>query len=447
VGPEGIQPASETLSLMEEGPARYWRAPTLCWWVGTNGSALSALTGTGIMLSVMLLAGVLPGLACVLLWAVYLSLVAVGSVFFSFQWDILLLETLALAAFVAPWKVWAPGLASDRPPSRVAVWLLRLLLFKLVFMSGVVKLTSGDPTWRDLSALEYHFWTTCLPVWVGWHVHWMPEMFHRVSTALMFVAELGVPFLVFTPSRFRAGAAVLITLLQLGIAATGNYGFFNLLTVVLCLMLVDDSLFGVSPGPPGAGSRKPSRWGHGLAWTMMGVFVMLSGIQMQGRFAGYDSLPRFAIVAVQAVQPFRTINGYGLFANMTTVRREIVVEGSNDGKTWTPYEFQWKPGDPDRRPEFVQPHMPRLDWQMWFAALGSPRSHPWFISFMRRVGEGSPPVLGLLGSNPFPERPPRYLRAVVWDYRFAEPSVREASGSWWVREEIGAYCPVLDVAR
>ncbi len=451
VGPAGILPAEEHLALVEvaaPGAAKYFLAPTLCWWIGAGEAALESLYAAGVMLSLALLAGVMPGLVCALLWLTYLSLVVAGNVFFGFQWDILLLEALALAAFVAPWKPWAPGLVAERPPPRVAVWLPRLLLFKLMFMSGVVKLTSGDPTWRDLTALEYHYWTTCLPAWPGWHVHWLPPVLHKASTALMFVVEIGVPFLMFGTARLRVIAAVVIAGFQIGIAATGNYGFFNLLSVVLCLMLLDDSIFGYRPPEqPGRPASQPGRVQHWAAWAMMAVFSVLSGIQMQGRFLGYDTLPRFAIETARVAQPWRTINGYGLFANMTTERREIVVEGSYDGVEWRPYEFRWKPGDPQRRPEFVQPHMPRLDWQMWFAALGNYRSHPWFVPFLGRVAEGSPEVVSLLGTNPFADRPPRYVRAVLWDYRFAEPEERAATNAWWLREEIGAYCPPLDAER
>jgi len=450
VGPEGILPAGDHLELVETvspGAARFAVAPTLCWWIGTSDAALQSLYGAGVLLSLALLAGVMPGLMCALLWLLYLSLVVVGNVFFSFQWDVLLLETLALAAFVAPWKPWAPGLATDEPPPRVAVWLVRLLLFKLMFMSGAVKLASGDPTWRNLTALEYHYWTTCLPAWPGWYAHWLPATLHRVMAVLMFAGELAVPFLVFTTTRLRAIAALGIALLQGAIAITGNYGFFNLLTIALCLMLLDDSIFGFDAAEHPFQPLRRRRVVRGLAWAMAAVFGVLSWAQLQGRLLGYDGLPRFALEVVRLAQPWRTINGYGLFANMTTERHEIVVEGSYDGKTWKAYEFRWKPGDPARRPEFVQPHMPRLDWQMWFAALGSYRAQPWFVPFLGRVAEGSPPVVALLGSNPFPDRPPRYVRATLWSYRFAEPEAHAETGAWWVREELGLYCPVFDAER
>jgi hypothetical protein len=450
-GPRGILPAGEHLELVEAaapGVARFWQAPTVCWWIGTGKTALDALWALGVLLSLALVSGVMPGLTCVLLWLVYLSLIVVGNVFFQFQWDVLLLETLAVAAFVAPWKLWAPGLVAERAPPAIALWLPRLLLWKLMFMSGIVKLTSGDPTWRNLTALEYHYFTTCLPSWVGWHVHWWPPALHKAATVAMFVAEIGVPFLIFGTARLRMVAAAVIALFQVGIAATGNYGFFNLLTIVLCLMLLDDGRLGLRPAEsPAERPSPPGRIWRGCAWAMMAAFVVLSWVEMQGRFFGYGTLPRFALEAARIAQPFRTINGYGLFANMTTERREIVVEGSYDGNEWKAYEFRWKPGDPNRRPEFMQPHMPRLDWQMWFAALGSWRSQPWFAPFLGRLSEGIPEVVRLLGSNPFPDAPPRYVRAVVWDYRFAEPAVHEATGAWWVREELGLYCPPIDAVR
>jgi len=453
-GPDGILPAGAYLEYARDadGAAPIARLPTLCWWLGTGNTTLEAICATGAALALCLALGVFPGLVSLILWAFYLSLAVACTTFLNFQWDALLLETGLISVFVAPWQTWAPGLCSERPPSHTALFLLRILLFKLMFLSGVAKLASGDPHWRDLTALEFHYWTTCLPTWIGWAVHQLPAGFHRASVAGMLAVELAVPFLLFAPiRRVRTAAVVLLAALQIGIALTGNYGFFNLLTLVLCIPALDDAaLLACLPSRLHARIPQPdpetriASWRHAPALVIAATVVPLSLAQMQARVFGHRSLPPLALRALEAVAPFRSVNSYGLFANMTTHRHEIEVEGSADGKRWRTYAFRWKPGDPARRPEFAGLHMPRLDWQMWFAALSDWRSQTWFTRFLERILEGSAPVLNLLAADPFPGRPPRFMRAVVWDYHFTTAAEWSKTGAWWSRNRLGLYCPVLE---
>ena len=233
---------------------------------------------------------------------------------------------------------------------------------------------------------------------------------------------------------------------QVSIMITGNYCFFNWLTLALCVLLLDDGVW-----PRGWGERVqrvaaiPRRGGWG-AWIRMPVLALLflmSLVPLVGALrlatAPLGPLPRIYGLA----SPLRTVNSYGLFAIMTTKRPEIIVEGSADGVRWLPYEFRYKPGDVGRRPGFVAPHQPRLDWQMWFAALSEYRQEPWFLNFCQRLLEGSRPVLGLLEKNPFHAAPPRFIRAVVYDYHFTDAAARRATGAWWRRDMKGLYCPVL----
>jgi hypothetical protein len=450
-GPEGILPAERFLTAVRDsyGGAAPGAVPTLCWWFGTGAESLEAMCAAGVGLAALLALGILPGPASLLLWGIYLSVTVACTEFLSFQWDTLLLETGLLAVFFAPWKVRAFGLVRDKPPSRTVLLLLRFLLFKLMFLSGAVKLASGDAVWRNLTALDFHYWTTCLPTWTGWWAHRLPLAADRVCAAGMFVLELGVPFLVFAPYRpLRVAAFALLVALQIGIAATGNYGFFNLLSLVLCVTALDDTaLRGLvprrgkpAPVPPADAWVAPLR--RVPAFVLAAAVLPLSLGHMQARLLGADTVPGPMLSWMRAAAPWRSVNAYGLFANMTTTRREIVVEGSSDGEEWLAYEFRWKPGDPSRRPGFVQPHMPRLDWQMWFAAL-SGRPPAWFTSLEERLLEGSPAVLALLGTNPFPDAPPRFLRAMIWDYRFADPAERERTGVWWVRTRPVPYGPTL----
>lgn len=461
VGANGIVPASETMDAVRQhfaqthvGLDRYRRFPTLCW-LGASDRALAAQCATGTILSVLLLVGIAPAPILFLLWLIYLSLSTISQEFLGFQWDILLLETGFLAIFFAPLQLF-PLLKNAAPPSRLMLWLLRWLLFRLMFESGCVKLLSGDTTWGNFTALFYHYETQPLPTWIGWYAHQMPHAFQKSSTALMFFIELVVPFLIFFPRRIRHLGCLLFILLQIFILLTGNYCFFNLLTIVLCFTLLDDFAFQklfrlkfqmLEAAPP----RSKLRWTGFVTVPLACLVLAVSLVQAALFFTEHplrvsDSGPSKVVKAYLWLGPFRTFNTYGLFAVMTTVRNEIVIEGSNDGTNWLAYEFKYKPGDINRHPEFVAPHQPRLDWQMWFAALSDYRQNPWLVRLCVRLLEGSPQVLDLLGHNPFPTFPPRYVRAVVYEYHFTDWPTRRKTGAWWRRELKGMYLPVISAS-
>jgi hypothetical protein len=314
-----------------------------------------------------------------------------------------------------------------------------------------VKLMSGDETWRHLTALEYHYYTQPLPTWTSWYMQQLPGWFQQLSVILTFMAELIVPVLIFGPRLWRQAACAALIGFQLLIAATGNYGFFNLLTIVLCLLLVDDEVFptrlrarmGVEPDLISAGRRRP--WPRWLIISVVTIVFALTAVPFLENCRLITDWPESLVKLRQGIASFQTFNRYGLFAVMTTDRKEIIVEGSNDGKTWIPYEFKWKPGEVGRWPAFTTPHLPRLDWQMWFAALGDYRRSPWFMTFQIRLLQGSPEVLRLLEKNPFPDHPPRYVRAILYEYYFTDFAHRKETGAWWRRELQGAYCPVISL--
>jgi hypothetical protein len=452
-GSSGILPIGEYLSGIAArfGTPPYALLPTVLWFDASDAMLLR-LCDAGVVLGLVVVAGLAPGPCLAALWILYLSFVSAGRVFLSFQWDMLLLETGVLALFVAPWSLW-PRRPTTPEPSRIGVWLVRWLLFRLMFASGVVKLVHDDPsmpTWHDLTALTYHYETQCLPPWTAWYAHHLPLWWQQLSCAVMFVIELAVPFLIFGPRAARLIAAAAFIFFQLLIIATGNYTFFNWLTITLAVMLCDDQALAailpkrLVPRGDGAVTRTAAHRIRLAVQTPLAVVLLIaSTLTFAQQMAGRDVLPAIADPLLQRLQPFRSVNGYGLFARMTTVRNEIVIEGSNDGTTWLPYEFAWKPGDVMRRPAFVAPHQPRLDWQMWFAALTPYRANPsqWFDRFLQRVMTGEPSVLALLASNPFPDAPPRYLRGVVWEYHFSEPG--DPSGAWWRREWRGPYAPTI----
>jgi len=412
IGARGILPFGEYLRAVRDawGGAAYWNVPTVLW-----------LHPTGMALQAVWLAGCFCGLVaaltrwqraplalCFVLW---LSLCSVGQDFLSFQWDVLLCEVGFLAIFA--------------DASRVLVWLFRWLLFRLMFFSGAVKLLSRDPTWRDFTALNYHYYTQPLPTPLAWYMQQLPAWFQKASVGVVFLVEILVPFLYFAPRRVRRVAAWITIGFQTIILLTGNYTFFNWLTIALCIWLF------VEPGAPTGRGYKPA------PIALASLIGVLSGLLCLQLFS--LPLPPGGEAALRMVEPLRIVNSYGLFAVMTTTRQEIVVEGSNDGVTWLAYQFPYKPGDVNRRPPIVAPFQPRLDWQMWFAALGSYQNNRWFGNFVLRLLQGEPSVLRLLSYNPFPNSPPAYMRARTYLYTFTHFGAR----AWWAREETGTYLPVV----
>jgi lipase maturation factor 1 len=460
IGSNGIVPVAQTMGAIKQqtnnmglGWSRYYRVPTLCW-ISSSDGFLKFQCAAGTVLAVLLIVGIAPAPCLFLLWLIYLSLCTVSDQFLGFQWDVLLLETGLLAIFFAPWQ-WLPRRpAREPPPSLFALWLLRWLLFKLMFRSGCVKLTSGDPTWRHLTVLNYHFETQPLPTWIGWYAHHFPEWIHKSDTVVMFVIELGIPFLIFLPRRPRQLACLAFVALQFFILLTGNYAFFNLLTMVLCLTLLDDAaLQKCLParwcGWPDSDRRVTDRplgpVRGALMFPLVAIMLLTSLVQFVAMFHPPIRMPRKLLIPEEIVAPLRSFNGYGLFQVMTTSRLEIIVEGSDDRLTWQEYEFKYKPGDLNRRPRFVEPHQPRLDWQMWFAALSDYRDNPWFVNFCVRLLQGSPQVLALLEKNPFPNAPPKYIRAVVYEYHFTDAATRKKTGEWWRRVPVGIYLPAVSL--
>ncbi len=481
IGSRGILPARDFFAYLERvlgagALERFVNVPSLLWF-GAGDGALHMLCAVGVLLSLLAIAGMVTAPVFATLWICYLSLVWGGQTFLAFQWDTLLLEAALCAVVLAPvgWPFrgpagahggaerraltasvraafqTAPNLAAARP----GMWLFRLLVVKLMFLSGAVKLLSLDPTWWRLTALDVHYFTQPLPVAASWYAHHLPDWFHRLSVLVMFGVELVVPWLVFS-RRLRKSGMWLLLALQFLIAATGNYGFFNLLTVVLCLSWLDGPLFpGAAKRSDAAATRPTGAPGFTavartrLRWVVTATILLLS-LSVTARELtrslprGPDTPSTTVRVAdlvnrvlvdppapvLRAIAPFRSINGYGLFRAMTTSRPEIVVETSADGVTWSELAFRFKPGDLERPPRAAFPHMPRLDWQMWFAAL-DPAGADWLGSFVERLFEGEPAVLRLLGEASRQAEPPRYVRLRLYAYAFSEPGT---GAGWWRRE-------------
>jgi hypothetical protein len=388
-----------------------------------------------------------------------------------YQWDALLVEATFLALFVTPSGLRRGGPHTESGPPRFAIWALGWLLFRLMLLSGAVKILSEDKLWRAMTALGVHFQTQPLPTPLSWWVHHMPQGIHRFCCGAMFVIELGFPWLLLAGRLGRRSAAAAFVGLMGIIALTGNYCFFNLLVAALCLPLVDDLFWariqlavegwlprfgGLSAHTselewkrsalPKPAFEPPGKLWMGVSVFALGVALWASCLQTGMQLFRWRNVPRWVAFPLEVASPFRIANPYGLFAVMTEHRPEIVLQGSDDGKTWKEYEFKWKAGALEKAPRFVAPYQPRLDWQMWFASLGQLRNNPWFSNFMLRVLQGEPRVLNLLAENPFPEKPPRLLRALLFQYRFSTPEEREQTGVWWQRDDRGDYCPPVTLS-
>ena len=412
-GSHGIAPAIHLLAAMRAqlGSRAFLYAPSL-FWVHSSDSALTTFCLLGCVCGMLLLAGLLSRWMAAACFVLYLSIVAVGQPFTSFQWDALLLEAGFLALFAgAPWLVWG----------------YRLLLFRLMFESGWVKLASGDPNWRNLHALRFHFMTQPLPNPIAYYVHRAPTWLLDSMTATSLAIEFLAPFLLFFPRHVRTVGVAALIFLQVAILLTGNYAFFNLLTLALCLWGLDDITF--TPLARLLRRRFPST-------NVLKSKRVLSGMNGALALLGVLGLLQLFRQPLAFLEPLEIVNHYGLFAVMTTTRNEIVIEGSDDRTNWKEYSFRYKPGNLHRHVPFVAPHQPRLDWQMWFAALGSYEGNTWVGSLIYRLLLGEPAVTALLDPPPFP-KPPRYMRALIYEYDCTTPSERARTGAIWQRRLIG----------
>lgn len=419
-GRDGILSASFFLSQVRRlGAKRFYYVPTL-FWLDSSDSALVLACAAGIILGLLLAAGISPFLVLILLYILYLSFKSIGQEFLNFQWDTLLLEMGFASILVAA------------APSGITALLLWFILFKFMFMAGAVKLRSGDPSWRDLTAMSYHYETQPLPNPLSWYAHNMPKWYHKAEALGTFFIELAVPFLIFGTAETRLAAFALFVLLQLFITLAGNFGPFNLISMVMAVPLLHDSFLGWAGLPPYEPVLPP------VLVTALSVFlIILSAIHIIA--LAWRDFPGLRLV--RPFEPFEICSGYGLFAVMTTKRTEIIAEWSDDGIEWNEYAFKWKPQAVDRPPPLSAPHMPRLDWLMWFLPFSGVDYNPWFLRFMEKLLKNSPDVLGLLKSGP--RDPPRYVRAIAYEYRFTDPETRIETGRFWTRRMAGHYCPPL----
>jgi hypothetical protein len=443
IGEHGILPADYYLQQLSSqlGPIeRVWYAPTLLW-VSASDTALSVLVVAGILASILIVFNVWPKVMIALCTTLFLSCIGALQDFSSYQSDGMLLEAGFISFFFAPRGI-RPGLGATDPPSAFSLFMLRWEWFRIYFESGLVKILSGDPTWRNFTAMDNYYQNGPLPSWMGWYVQQMPHWYHAGTVAFTFIAELFLVWAVFLPRRFRIASFLVLTALQIGIISTANYAFLNYLVLVLGVLLLDDYTLSKAGLPiaeekPGASTRR-LRASQRVERAILGVAFYTTIVAfMMGRSDSILALP------ARLLSPFRIANAYGLFAVMTPARYEIEFQGSNDGVKWIPYPFRYKPQDPNERPGFYAPYQPRFDWNLWFASLDSWQVNPWVVLTEERLLDGSASALELFRRDPFKGKPPSMVRTVLWQYWFTDLPTKRATGAWWRRQELGPFSPMV----
>jgi lipase maturation factor 1 len=436
-GGRGLLPAADYLQALR--PSATWLDTPTVFWINSSDAVLRGAALAGAVLSVVLMLNVAPRYCLIVLWGLYLSFVTIGQDFLSFQWDNLLLESAFFALFITP-----SGLRPRRAPSPhpLAVFLMLWLVFRLHVESGAAKLLTGDPTWRNLTAMVAYYETAPLPTWIGWYAHQLPLWAHKFCAAFTFVVELAVPLAIWGGRRLRVAAFLFMMAMQVSVILTGNYGFFNYLTMAVCVFVLDDGHLEWAVRRCGFSlartEARVSRRAHTVALAVLvPVLVSVSVAPFLIFVRPLSGLNQQLIPVRRVLNTFRSVNAYHLFASMTLVRREVVIEGSDDETTWLPYELRYKPGDPNRAPPFVAPHQPRVDFQLWFLLLGGPPHAPYFNALLERLLHAPEVVAPLFSRDPFPATPPKFLRVAFFRYTFTDAATRRATGAWWNRELLG----------
>ena len=383
------------------------------------------------------------------------------------------------------WRRWDSGRdsAPTQPPIRAGIFLLLWEWFRIYFESGIAKIASGDPEWRNFTAMDEYYQNGPLPTWIGWYMQHLPHWFHAATAFLTLALELILVFMLFLPRRWRIVCFFIVTPWQIGVILSANYTFLNYLVLALGIFLLDDRFIQQfiparwkrdwTPAPPLTGqselpiasTNEPTEgsvsaphiseqvdWADSLRHQLANFQLTLTCVMFTWLF--YASTTLLVLMVwrsaplpsgpVMALEPFRIADRYGLFARMTRGRYEIEFQGSMDGQNWTTYQFRNKPQDPQEAPRIYAPYQPRFDWNLWFASLSDWRSDPIVVRTEERLLAGSPDVVALFQSNPFPQQPPRIVRAVVWQYWFSTREAKRTQGIWWTRQLLGLYAPTLE---
>ena len=495
LGPDGLLPAGMYLREVAKafGASRYWYTPTLLWF-GSSDRALLALCWIGMIAALLLVVNLWPRVMLLICFLLFLSFVSAAQDFSGYQSDGMLLTAGFVSLLFCPSGL-RPGFGAREPPSRGSLLLLQILWFTIYFESGIAKYFGGDRSWHDLTAMDQYYQNGPLPTWIGWYAQQLPHWFHAATVVLTLVVELLIVWILFLPRRFRIVCFWIVTSMQAGIILTANYAFLNYITLALGILLLDDlylvrffpqtwfpavrenlkrsapmdqrepavsSLFSEQTNRPtdesipekgAAPAQEPEgEWLESASEILSTVSLWLtSAVLLWLLYANfYLVLARFGwggmlpFQPVAMLEPLRVANQYGLFGRMTWKRYEIEFQGSIDGQNWTPYVFRNKPQNPAEAPRIYAPYQPRFDWNLWFASLGEWRENPWVLRCEQLLLTGDPDVERLFASNPFPQSPPKQIRAVLWQYWFTDRATKRATGMWWRREYLGLFAPSLE---
>jgi hypothetical protein len=438
LGERGLLPATDYLRVVS-----FRQAPSL-FHFRYSDRLLRLVSAAGLVLAAAIVLGLpqagplwLPMLVWLILWVLYLSIVNIGQLFYSFGWESLLLESGFLAIFL--------GNARTAPPFLVLL-LFRWLAFRVELGAGLIKLR-GDPCWRDLTCMDYHHETQPMPNPLSWYAHRMPRTFHRAEVVGNYVAQLCAPFLLFLPQPVAGIGAILMLATQAYLVASGNYAWLNVLTMVAVVAAVPDAFIrALVPGATApAVVALPATWFVAVVLAVTGLVAVLSYWPVRNLFARRQLMN-------YAFNRLHLVGTYGAFGSVTRERYEIVVEGTDaaeldESAVWREYEFKGKPGDPRRRPPQIAPYHLRLDWLMWFAALSPSYAEGWFPRFVEGLLAGERRMLRLLRHDPFAGAPPRWIRARYFRYRFTTRPERRKAGLWWSREPAGNFLPPVSLAK
>lgn len=474
-GPQGILPAQQFLrEIAGAGALRYWYAPTL-YWISAGNRALIAVTWIGLIASIAAFLNAWPRLSFFICFVCFLSFVCAAGDFSGYQSDGMLLEAGIISLFFVPRGVW-PRLGIGSPPTRASLFLLLWEWFRIYFESGIVKLLSGDPEWRHLTAMDEYYQNGPLPTWIGWYVQHLPHWFQVGTAGATLVMEIAVAWMLFLPRRARLICFFIVTPWEIGVILTANYAFLNYLVFFLGFLLLDDRsvrwltparfrrVLDSTPQQPQSEAAEPSlsitaprteapapRIRRGFREHFSALRLAIAAVLLT--WIAYDTtvelirmpwpdapLPTTPIVALE---PFRIANRYGLFAVMTRGRYEIEFQGSDDGQTWKPYLFCHKPQALNRAPGIYAPYQPRFDWNLWFASLTDWQQATIVPLTEEHLLMDDPAVLSLFCGDPFRKAPPKYIKAVLWQYWFTSTAEKHQTGNWWRRELVGLYAPEL----
>lgn len=494
IGPKGILPAEQYLAAVARALSgmKYWYAPSL-YWISSSSTALMTVTWIGLAAAVIAFLNLWPRLSFFVCWLCFLSFVASSSEFSSYQSDGMLLEAGFLALFFAP-RGLMPGWGAHDPPSRASLWLMQWEWFRIYIESGMVKLLSGDEQWRTMTAMDEYYQNGPLPTWIGWYAEHLPHWFHAATALGTLVMELGIVLMLFFPRRVRLICFCIVTPWEIAVILTANYTFLNYLVLSLGFLLLDDGMLQrlvparwrpevslIAPsmetrdeeklsilateGSPVADDgaetaaamdvrvrpqwqRRLERHGHALGLAVSAVMLTWIAYDTTAEMLG---LPLRGIqlptAPIAVLDPFRIANQYGLFAVMTRGRYEIEFQGSNDGENWTPYLFRNKPQLLNEAPRIYAPYQPRFDWNLWFCSLSDWQQSQIVPRTEELLLTNDADVLELFRDNPFSKAPPKFVRAVLWQYWFTSLEEKRSTGNWWRRKYLGLYAPELTAAE